>query len=200
MLGSWYGQIFRIMFRVDVLSPHRSRISKVGSREMVRAHPGANRLTSGWSIQVPARSRRVGILLRRTLEDHVLDPPLLAEAPLLVVPTVLIDHQDIRLHDIHRRDEIHNSVPRIDIRILYVPDTLHHEQPLLLGVHRLVVFIIQDRGIGADTHIQVAILRSLAEKLHMPAVQQVITSGNEYFFCHLFKSSAQWFNSFRTDS
>ena len=61
MFGSWNGQIFRIMFRVDVDSPQRSRISKVGSREMVRAHPGAKHDTYGWSIHVPARSSRVGI-------------------------------------------------------------------------------------------------------------------------------------------
>ena len=41
MFGSWKGQIFRITFRVDVDRPQRSRISKVGSSEMVSAHPGA---------------------------------------------------------------------------------------------------------------------------------------------------------------
>ena len=46
--------------RVEVDRPQRSRISNVGSSEIVRAQPGARHDTYGWSIHVPARSSRVG--------------------------------------------------------------------------------------------------------------------------------------------
>ncbi len=49
-----------IILRVEVERPQRSRTSKVGTSDMVIAHPGAWQLTYGWSIQVPAKSRRVG--------------------------------------------------------------------------------------------------------------------------------------------
>ena len=63
MFGSCKGQYFLIVFRVLVLRPQRSLISKVGSSETVIAQPGARLLTYGWSIQVPAKSKRVGIWL-----------------------------------------------------------------------------------------------------------------------------------------
>ena len=47
--------------RVEVLNPHLSRISKEGSRLIVKAQPGAWQLTYGWSIQVPAKSKLVGM-------------------------------------------------------------------------------------------------------------------------------------------
>ena len=44
---------------------------------------------------------------------------------------------------------------------------------------------MQHGGIGANSHIQVAKLRRLPEKLHMPALQQVITPGYKYFLWHV---------------
>ena len=58
--------------RVEVDRPLRSLISNVGSRDTVTAQPGACLETYGWSIHVPARSRRVGMrhesLLSEVLE------------------------------------------------------------------------------------------------------------------------------------
>lgn len=61
ILGSSKGQILRIAFLVEVERPPRSMISNVGSTETVIAQPGAYCETYGWSIQVPAKSTRVGI-------------------------------------------------------------------------------------------------------------------------------------------
>ena len=45
ILGSFTGQYFWMILRVEVLRPQRSRISKSGSTETVSAHPGAYMLT-----------------------------------------------------------------------------------------------------------------------------------------------------------
>ena len=69
----------------------------------------------------------------------------------------------------------------VDERILDVADRLHHEQPLPLAVHGLVMLVVKDRGVGTDADIEVAVGRRLPEKLNMAAVQEVIAAGNEYF-------------------
>ena len=79
------------------------------------------------------------------------------------------------MDDIQRRHEIHNAASGIDIRILHIPDGLHHEQPLILAVNGLMVLVMQDRLIRPDPHIKIAELRRLPEKLHMSAVQQIVT-------------------------
>ena len=72
MFGRLYGQMRRMTLRVLVDSPQRSRTSNVGSSEIVMAQPGAYWLTYGWSIHVPAKSRRVGIWLSVFLRSVLL--------------------------------------------------------------------------------------------------------------------------------
>lgn len=45
-----------------------------------------------------------------------------------------------------------------------------------------MMLILQDSGIGTYADIQLTILRSLTEELHMSAVKKVITSAYKYFF------------------
>ena len=48
-----------------------------------------------------------------------------------------------------------------------------------------MVFVMQDGLVGADADVKVAILRSLSKEFNVTTVQEVVTTGNEYFFCHL---------------
>ena len=114
-----------------------------------------------------------------------MDAALLAEATFLLVAPVCIHDKDIRSDGLHRGDEVHDTVPLVDECILHITDALDHEQALLLGVQRLMVLVMQDGGITADAHIQIAIGCRLTEELHMPAMQQVITTTyKDLFVCH----------------
>lgn len=107
----------------------------------------------------PSESYDVGKLMPYSFDDT--DP----------YKTIGIHHKDIRLHHIHRRDKIHDAAALIDVSILHITDRLHHKETLLLRIERLMVLIAQDGLIGADAHIEVAILGSLSKKLNVAAVQ-----------------------------
>ena len=110
------------------------------------------------------------------MQDDIFNAALLAEAAFLFVAAVSVDDENVRLQRIDCRDEIHHSATGVDERVLDVLDGLHHEEALLFGVERLVVLVVEHRLIGADPHVEVAVLRCLAEKLDMSAVQQVIAT------------------------
>ena len=112
-------------------------------------------------------------------------------AYILFVPSKQSPHAILYLNPVglgpeglDRGHKIHDAAACIDEGILDVADALDHEQAFLLGIDGLMVLVFQDGCIGANSHVQVAILGRLSEKLHMPAVQQVITSGYKYFLGH----------------
>ena len=125
-------------------------------------------------------------LLGHALEHHVLDAALLADAALVVVAAVAVDHQDVGLHDVERGHEIQHSAAGVDVGVLHIADALDHEQALLLAIDRLVVLVAEDGGVGAYANVEVAVLRGLAEEFHVAAVEQVVTAGDEDFLCHLY--------------
>ena len=114
-------------------------------------------------------------LLRHTFQDDIFHAPLFADTPFVVVATIAVDHQNVGLHNVQRRQEIKDATALIDVGILHIADALHHEQSLLFGVDGLVVLIALDGLVGAYANIQITILSSLSEELHMSAVQQVVT-------------------------
>ena len=73
-----------------------------------------------------------------------------------------------------------------DIHILYIFNRLHHKEALLLGIERLMMLVAENRLVGSDTYVEVAVLRRLAEKLNVAAMQQVITTTYKNFL-HNFK-------------
>lgn len=124
-------------------------------------------------------------LVRVSVQFYVLNAPLLAAATLLLAAAVAVHHKHVGLHDVQRGHEVHHPAPRVDIRILHIADALHHEQALLFAVDGLAVLVAQVRLVAPDTYVQVAILRRLPEKLHMTAMQQVVTTADENFFRHI---------------
>ena len=120
-----------------------------------------------------------------TFQHHIFHSSLLAHLALGVRTAVAVHHQYVRFHNVQRGQEIQYAVSGVDICILHITDALYHEQTFLLRIHRLVILVVQDGLVRTDTHIQIPILRCLAEKLHMPRVQQVITSAYKYFLFHL---------------
>ena len=94
----------------------------------------------------------------------------------LFLVAVLVDYQNIRFQEIDCRDEIHDAATFINISVLYIAYRLDHEEAFVLVVKRAVAFVVQDGVVGADSNVQVAILRSLTEELNVPRVKQIITS------------------------
>ena len=115
-------------------------------------------------------------LLGHALEHYVLYAVFLAEFAFIFIAAILIHYKDIRAQHLYRRHEIHNSTPLIDKGILYISDALYHEQTFLLAVDSLVMLIPLDCLIGANSNIQIPVLRGLAEKFHVTAVQKVVTT------------------------
>ena len=130
------------------------------------------------------------------LQYNVFDASLLAKLTFCFGGAVFVDHKDIGLQPVDSTDEVHHAVAVVDEGVFHVTDGLHHEEALLFGIERLMVFVVQDSLVGADAHIEVAILRRLAEELNVPAVEEVVASRHKDFLVHrsarigLFKKSA----------
>ena len=124
---------------------------------------------------------------RSTLQHYILDTMLLAELSLGVAASIFIHYKHIGMQELHRRHKVHDARTGIDECIFHVSDRLYHEQAFLLRIEGFMMLILQDSGIGTYADIQLTILRSLTEKLHMSAVKKVITSAYKYFFhiCYL---------------
>jgi hypothetical protein len=114
-----------------------------------------------------------------SLKHYILYSSLSAHSLFLWSATVLVDDKHIGLDDIQCWHEVHNTAAGIDIGILDITDALHHEEAFLFGIYGLAMLIAQIGAVAAYTHIQVTILSSLAEELHMTAVQKVVATGNE---------------------
>ena len=106
-----------------------------------------------------------------TLKNHIFHTALLTDPTFLLASAITVNNQNIRLHDVQRRQEIHHAMPLIDEGILYIADAFHHEQTLLLRINRLVILVMKDGFIRTNTHVQVAILSRLTKELHMTTMQ-----------------------------
>ena len=137
------------------------------------------------TLQGSARAR-VKAVRGYATQHHVLDPPLPAERLLFGGRPVLVHHEHVRTKGLHSRDEVHDAAPGVDERVLDVPYGPDHEQALLLRIHSVVVLVILYRRVGADADVKVAVGRSLAEELHVTAVEQVVAPRHEHLFpvCH----------------
>ena len=116
---------------------------------------------------------------REALQHDIFNATLLAETTFLLSGAVFVDHEDVGLHPLHRADEVHHTVAIVDESVFHVSDSLHHEETFLFGIERLMVLIVQDGLIGADTDIEVTILRRLSEELNVTAVQEVVAPADE---------------------
>ena len=119
------------------------------------------------------------------MQHNVLDASLLAKLTFRFGGAVLVDHKDIGLQSVDSADEVHHAVAVVDEGIFHVTDGFHHEEALLFGIERLMVFVVQNGLIGADAHIEVAILRRLTEELDVAAVEEVVTTAYKDFGCWL---------------
>ena len=153
-------------------------------------YPGTCQVETGRKLTgriLDIRARTGGEAISRSaLQHHILDAPLLAELALGFAAAVCIHHKDVGLHDVDGRNKVHNAITSIDIGILYIFNRLHHKEALLLGIKRLMMLVAENRLVGSDTYVEVAVLRRLAEKLNVAAMQQVITTTYKNFF-HNFK-------------
>ena len=129
------------------------------------------------------RCRAAGLeaLVGRALKLYVLDAALAADLRLERRAAVGVDHETVRLDQVQRRQKVDHSAALVDHGVLDVADRLDHKEALVLREHRLMMLVLKYRSVRSDADIQVAVLRRLAEKLHMPAVQQVVASGDKDF-------------------
>lgn len=118
------------------------------------------------------------------LQFYILDAALFAELTLGRAAAFGIDHEDVRLNNIERGDEVDDTTALIDVGFLDGLDILDHKQAFFLWEHGLSVLILQIGGIGADAYIQVAIQRGLLEELYVAAVKKVVAAADEYFFIY----------------
>ena len=153
-------------------------------------YPGTCQVETGRKLTgriLDIRARTGGeTICRSALQHHILDAPLLAELAFGFAAAVRIHHKDIGLHDVDGRNKVHNAIASIDIGILYIFNRLHHKETLLLGIKRLMMLVAENRLVGSDTYVEVAVLRRLAEKLNVAAMQQVIATTYKNFL-HIFK-------------
>ena len=119
--------------------------------------------------------------MRSTLQFNVLNPPLLADAALFVAASFGIDYENVRTHKVQCRQIVDDAASCIDEGVLDIAYALHHEEAFLLREHRLAMLVLQVGGIGAYSHIEIPEAGGLHEELHMPAMQQIITSADENF-------------------
>ena len=137
-------------------------------------YPGTCQVETGRKLTgriLDIRARTGGEAISRSaLQHHILDAPLLAELAFGFAAAVCIHHKDVGLHDVDGRNKVHNR--------------LHHKETLLLGIERLMMLVAENRLIGSDTSVEVAVLRRLAEKLNVAAMQQVITTTYKTFFIY----------------
>ncbi len=127
-------------------------------------------------------------------KDHVFNPPLGAKFPFRRGVAVCVDHENVWFEDVASRYEVHNSASAVNHGVLHVTDSLHHIQAFVLTVDRRVVLILKDCGVGADSHVQIAILRCLAEKLHMPRMKQVVAPTHKNFLSHIITNKGETFS------
>lgn len=110
------------------------------------------------------------------LEDDILDAALGAEVAFFVGAAIFVDDKDIGLELVDGGDEVHDAMAAVDESILDIFDAFDHEESLLLGIDGFVVLVIEDGGIGADAHIEVAIGGSLFEEFDMAAMEEVVAA------------------------
>ena len=160
------------------------------ARHVRLVDPGAGQIEprgdlAGRGLQLRRAARReprVG----HALQLDVLHPPLLAQPPLLFASPVGIHHQDIGLNDVERREKIEDAAAGVDVGVFHIADALDHKEPLLLAVHRAMVLVAENRGIGTDAHVEVAVRRRLAEELHVAGVEQIVATRYKDFLRHSF--------------
>ena len=110
----------------------------------------------------------------------------MAQRALLVAAAVGVDHEDIRFHGVHGLDEIEHPAAGIYKGVGDITYRLDHVEALFLRVDRPAVFEFLYGLVGSDADIEVAIFRSLLEERHVPRVEHVVTSGDEYFLSHIY--------------
>ena len=121
---------------------------------------------------------------RCALQLDVFYTPLCADTPLLLTAPFGIDDKDVRLDKVERGQEINDATTFVDIGILDIAYGLHHEKTFFLREHGFAVLVLLVGSIRTNAHIEVAILGSLFEELHVSRVEQVVTSADENFLSH----------------
>jgi hypothetical protein len=117
--------------------------------------------------------------MRFTTQHYIPYASFLAEFAFVVITSIFVYHQNIGLYDVQGRQEIQNAASGIDIRIFYIADALYHEQPFLLAVNGLMVFIAFDCLVTPYSDIQITVFRRLTEEFDVTAVKEVVATAYE---------------------
>lgn len=120
-------------------------------------------------------------LLWRAFEDYIFYSAFFADLSFGFGASVGVDHKDVGPDDVECGQEVEHSVALVDVGLFDVLDAADHKEPFLFGIDGLVVFVVEYGVVRAYADIEVAILSRLSEELNVTAVQQVVTSGYEYF-------------------
>mmetsp|Transcript_4704 Transcript_4704/g.12435 ORF Transcript_4704/g.12435 Transcript_4704/m.12435 type:complete len:330 (-) Transcript_4704:155-1144(-) len=118
-------------------------------------------------------------------DDDLADVEVLDElGPLLQLGRVVVDKVDVGPQVLDVVEEVEAAHALAHLGVLHPLDRLHHVQPLMLRVHRLVVLQALNVLVAANVYIEVAELRRLLKKLDVPRVQQVEAAGHEDLLTH----------------
>ena len=160
-----------VLRHVRLVDPRAGDVDAVGE---VRLHFAAQR---GGGTRLQAG-------VRHTVQLDILYAALGTQPALLVAAAVGVHHEHVRTHCIHRLHEVQHAAARVDEGIRHIADGLDHIQAFLFRIDRLAVLQLLDGLVRADTHIQVAVTRRLLEERHVPGMEHVVASRDEYFLVH----------------
>ena len=78
------------------------------------------------------------------LQHHILHAAFAAELRFGFRSPVGVHHQHIGFYNVERRHKIKYAASLVDIGLFHIADGLDHKQAFLLGIQRLVAFVVKD--------------------------------------------------------